>query len=281
MQAKFCKNCIQNVSRIRSTSKIACRGFGVTQVSTTPQPSSRARSRPAARAPRPCPTSQPHISRSGIGCGSSHPYRRRERQNVLRSSICGRGRRSSGTCAVAQLADGDRSVGVQCSVCCRTMHRQLAQQGQHRARRSSCDDDDRTRWTDWRSPRSRRFALWARIVPLRTEAVLTPTSFRRPSPSPISLVERQQSSSERRLTSFSSSACGRRSASACLSRVPSPNAPSGQPRSSPVLPPIGGSEFPSFSVRRRRAPQALRPVVRPFSPPDYVPFATAGQHQPS
>ena len=50
---------------------------------------------------------------------------------------------------------------------CRTKPRQPDLQGRNRGRRSSCDDDDRMRWTDWRSLRSRRVALLVRTFPLR------------------------------------------------------------------------------------------------------------------
>jgi hypothetical protein len=86
-----------------------------------------------------------------------------------RPSACGRGRRSCGTCAVAQLADGDRSVAARCSVCCRMRHRQLGREERNRGRQSSCAAADRRRWTGWRPPRSRRSTLWARISPLRTK----------------------------------------------------------------------------------------------------------------
>jgi hypothetical protein len=134
----------------------------------TPRPSSRAHSRPAARALRPFPTAQPHISRSEIGCGSSRPYRCPERRSADRFSVCEHAWQSLGTCRVARLGDGDRSVGVRCSFCCRMSHRQLARRGRSRGRQSSCVAADHRRWTGWRSLRSRRLALWARTSPLRT-----------------------------------------------------------------------------------------------------------------
>jgi hypothetical protein len=137
--------------------------------STIPRSSSRARSRQIARAPRPGPTAQPRTSRSGIGCGSARPCPRPERRSADRLSACGRARRSCGTCPVARREDGGRRVAARCRFYFRTTHRQLAQQGQHRARRSSCAADARRRWTGWRRPHSRRVALSVRTFPFQKD----------------------------------------------------------------------------------------------------------------
>jgi hypothetical protein len=92
-----------------------------------------------------------------------------EHRSADRSSICAHAWQSLGTCPVALLGDGGRSVGARCNVCCRMRHRQLGGQGQHCGRQSSCAVSDRRRWTGWRSPRSRRFGLLVRILPLRTK----------------------------------------------------------------------------------------------------------------
>lgn len=90
-----------------------------------------------------------------------------EHRSADRSSICAHAWQSLGTCPVALLGDGGRSVGARCNVCCRMRHRQLGGQGQHCGRQSSCAVSDRRRWTGWRSPRSRRLILLVRIFPLR------------------------------------------------------------------------------------------------------------------
>jgi hypothetical protein len=125
--------------------------------------------RPAARERKPCPAAQPRTSRSGIGCGSCRPCRRPEPRSAARLSACERGPRSCGTCPAARSVDGDKRVAARCSVRCRIGHRQLARQGRHRARRSSCAAADRRRWTGCRSPHSRRASLLVRISPLRTK----------------------------------------------------------------------------------------------------------------
>ena len=134
---------------------------------TTPRSSSRAHSHPAARAPRLDPAEQQHTSRSETCCGSARPRPRPERQNALRPSTCEHGQRSCGTSPAVRLASEGTHAAARCSFYCRTRHRQLVRQAPHRARRSSCDDDDQTRWTCWRSLRSRRVALLVRTFPLR------------------------------------------------------------------------------------------------------------------
>jgi hypothetical protein len=131
--------------------------------------SSRGHYRQAARALRPCPAAQPRTRQTEICCGSSRLCRCPEHRSADRFSACEHAWRSWGTCAAAQLADGDKSVAARCSFCCRMRHRHLGGEGRNPGRQSSSAVADRRRWTDCRSLRSHRLALWARIFPLRTK----------------------------------------------------------------------------------------------------------------